>query len=156
MSTLSNQIELYLKKLLAASETGVLELKRSDLAEIFMCVPSQINYVLDTRFSSHQGYMVESRRGGGGYLRIIRLSMDDDPNLGALLASARDKRVSRQSGDKLVERLMEEELLSRREGMLIQAMIADTVLKAGGDSDLLRGNMLNAMLMLLLRDDFCD
>lgn len=50
MSTLANQIEVYLKKLLSASESGVLELKRSDLAEMFMCVPSQINYVLDTRF----------------------------------------------------------------------------------------------------------
>lgn len=156
MSTLANQIEAYLKRLLAASETGVLEMKRSDLAEIFMCVPSQINYVLETRFSANQGYMVESRRGGGGYLRIIRLSIDEDSHLAALLENARDKRVSRQSGEKLVERLVDEELLSQREGMLIKAMLADTVLKSGADSDLLRGNLLNAVLMLLLREDFSD
>jgi len=154
VSTISNQIEAYLKKLIAESQSGVLELKRSDLAEIFMCVPSQINYVLDTRFSANQGYMVESRRGGGGYLRIIRLSMDDEPNLAHLLDSAKDKRVSRQSGEKLVDRLVDEEFLTKREGMLVNAMVDDSVLKMTGDADYLRGKMLNAMLMLLLRDDF--
>lgn len=153
MSTLANQIEVYLKKLLSASDSGVLELKRSDLAEMFMCVPSQINYVLDTRFSAAQGYMVESRRGGGGYVRIISLSMNEEPNFTVLLESAKDKRVSRQSGEKLVDRLCEEEFLSRREGMLIKMMIDDAVLK-GEDTDMIRGRMLHAMLLLLLRDDF--
>lgn len=158
MSTLSNQIEQYLKQLLSASQSGVLEIKRSDLAEAFTCVPSQINYVLATRFSSAQGYMVESRRGGGGYVRIIRLSMEEEPNLAALLDSARDKRVSGQSGEKLLDRLIEEEFLTGREGMLIRALIDDGVLKSGlgvaGDSEALRGRMLNAVLQLLLRDDF--
>lgn len=154
MSTLANQIEQYLKQLLAQSESGVLELKRSDLADIFTCVPSQINYVLDTRFSQNQGYMVESRRGGGGYLRIIRLSMDEEPNLAALLEGAKDRRVSRQSGEKLVERLVEEEFISSREGMLIKTLIDDVTLKSAGDVDMLRGSLLNAVLLLLLRDDF--
>lgn len=159
MSTLSNQIEKYLKGLLATSPSGVLEIKRSDLAETFMCVPSQINYVLATRFSSAQGYMVESRRGGGGYLRIIRLSMDEEPNLTALLDSARGRLVSQQGGEKLLDRLMEEEFLSEREGMLIKTLCDDAVLKAEGaregrDSEALRGRLLNAVLQLLLRDDF--
>ena len=154
MSTLANQIEQYLKKMLAQSGTGVLELKRSDLADAFTCVPSQINYVLSTRFSQSQGYLVESRRGGGGYLRIIRLSMDEEPNLAALIESAKDKRVSRQSGEKLVERLVEEEFLSRREGMLIKALTDDSTLKGVDDAEALRGCLLNAVLLLLLRDDF--
>ena len=158
MSTLSNQIEQYLKELLAQSQSGVLEVKRSDLAEVFSCVPSQINYVLATRFSSAQGYMVESRRGGGGYLRIIRLSMDEEPNLATLLESAQGKRVSGQSGEKLLDRLTEEEFLTSREGMLIRALTDDSVLKSSlgqeGDSEALRGRMLNAVLQLLLRDDF--
>ena len=120
MSTLSNQIEQYLKELLARSQSGVLEIKRSDLAEAFTCVPSQINYVLATRFSPAQGYMVESRRGGG---------------------------------------VTEEEFLTGREGMLIKALTDDSVLKSGliqdgPDSEALRGRMLNAVLQLLLRDDF--
>jgi len=156
MSTLSNQIEDYLKRLLNATESGVVELKRSDLAEIFMCVPSQINYVLETRFSPGQGYMVESRRGGGGYLRIIRLSMEDEGNLAALLEQARDKAVGRQSGAKLVERLREEDFLTPREAMLVTALTDENVLKEAKDPDKLRGALLNSVLMLLLRDDFTN
>lgn len=55
---------------------GVLELQRSDLAQRFNCVPSQINYVMSTRFSPERGYIVESRRGGGGYIRISRVQVD--------------------------------------------------------------------------------
>ena len=55
---------------------GVLELQRSDLAQRFGCVPSQINYVMSTRFSPEHGYIVESRRGGGGYIRITRVQVD--------------------------------------------------------------------------------
>lgn len=154
MSTLSNQIEAYLKQLLAASESGILELKRSDLASAFTCVPSQINYVLETRFSPSQGYMVESRRGGGGYLRIIRLSMENENDLSALLNSAKDQRVSQQSGTKLLERLLEEDFLTKRESMIIAALTSDHTLKGASDPDALRCTMLNNVLQLLLRDDF--
>ncbi len=154
MSTLSNQIEAYLKELLAKTQSGVLEVKRSDLADTFMCVPSQINYVLGTRFSPRQGYMVESRRGGGGFVRIIRLFMDEPNDLAALLENNIARRVSRQGGVKLVERLVEEEILTPREGMLVNALTGENALKGAGDSDALRSQLLNHMLQLLLRDDF--
>ena len=154
MSTLSNQIEEYLKKLLSNSKDGILEIKRSDLAEIFMCVPSQINYVLSTRFSPNQGYMVESRRGGGGFVRIIKLSMDNETNLTAMLETAGQRKVSRQVGEKLVDRLLEEDFLTSREGMIIKSMINDKLLGSDEKADALRGDMLNAVLLLLLRDDF--
>ena len=154
MSTLSNQIEEYLKKLLSNSKDGILEIKRSDLAEIFMCVPSQINYVLSTRFSPNQGYMVESRRGGGGFVRIIKLSMDNETNLTAMLETAGQRKVSRQVGEKLVDRLLEEDFLTSREGMIIKSMINDKLLGSDERADALRGDMLNAVLLLLLRDDF--
>lgn len=154
MSTLSNQIEAYLKKLMAASDTGIIEIKRSDLAEIFMCVPSQINYVLSTRFSGNQGYIVESRRGGGGFVRIIRLSMDNEPNLTAMLETAGERKVSLQAGEKLIERLLEEDFISKRESMIIKAMITDKAIGKTEDPDSLRGDLLNSVLLLLLRDDF--
>lgn len=154
MSTLSNQIEAYLKKLMASSDTGIIEIKRSDLAEIFMCVPSQINYVLSTRFSGNQGYIVESRRGGGGFVRIIRLSMDNEPNLTAMLETAGERKVSLQAGEKLIERLLEEDFISKRESMIIKAMITDKAIGKTEDPDSLRGDLLNSVLLLLLRDDF--
>lgn len=58
------------------AENGVLEVQRSDLAQRFNCVPSQINYVMSTRFSPERGYIVESRRGGNGYIRITRVRVD--------------------------------------------------------------------------------
>lgn len=70
---LSDIIAEFLNKALSASD-GVLELQRSELAEQFGCVPSQINYVISTRFSPEHGYIVESRRGGNGYIRIKRIT----------------------------------------------------------------------------------
>ena len=57
---------------------GIAELQRSALADMFGCVPSQINYVISTRFSPEHGYAVESRRGGGGYIRISRVRVQPD------------------------------------------------------------------------------
>lgn len=74
MATLADAIEAYLKQLIG-STTGVIEVRRCDLAESFSCAPSQINYVLETRFSTDHGYIVESRRGGGGFIRIRRVSL---------------------------------------------------------------------------------
>ena len=70
---------------------GVLELQRSDLAQRFGCVPSQINYVMSTRFSPEHGYIVESRRGGGGYIRITRVQMDRQTLLMHVINSIGDK-----------------------------------------------------------------
>lgn len=152
MSTLANQIEVYLKKLLD-NHGGVVELKRGDLAGTFMCVPSQINYVLETRFTAQQGYMVESRRGGGGYIRIVRLQMDD-PMLAGLLKD-KERRVNQQNGELLIQRLVEEEFLTGREGMIILAMLDRQVLETyAPDSESLRGAMLNTLLINLLREDF--
>ncbi len=156
MSTISNQIEEYLKNLLANSESGILEIKRSDLADTFMCVPSQINYVLSTRFSVNQGYVVESRRGGGGFLRIIRLSMDNEPDLAAMLETAEHRKVTAQAGERLIARLQEEGFISKREGMIINALISERALNEAPDPDSLRNSLLNSVLLMLLRDDFAE
>ena len=73
---ISDLIANFLQESLDESDGGVLEVQRSDLAQRFNCVPSQINYVMSTRFSPEHGYIVESRRGGNGYIRITRVRMD--------------------------------------------------------------------------------
>lgn len=78
IASLSDFIERYILDLFEEAEKDFVELQRRDLAEAFRCVPSQINYVLQTRFTSEKGYIVESRRGGGGYIRVIRLSVNPD------------------------------------------------------------------------------
>jgi len=152
MNTLAEQIESYIKRLLAEGN-GVVELKRGDLAGAFMCVPSQINYVLETRFTAQQGYLVESRRGGGGYIRIVRLSLAD-PQLVSLI-KGKERRISRQNGELLLKRLVEEEFLTRREGMILLALLDSSVLEGEyADAESLRGAMLNTLLINLLREDF--
>ena len=72
---LSDAIEQFIKTMLT-QEAPEVELKRNELAEYFNCAPSQINYVLATRFTPDHGYIIESRRGGGGYIRIFRMAQD--------------------------------------------------------------------------------
>jgi transcriptional regulator CtsR len=76
MWSLVSEIELYIKSLLRENSRGWIEISRKGLAERFECVPSQITYVVNTRFSSHHGYYVESRRGGGGFIRICLLGAE--------------------------------------------------------------------------------
>ncbi len=97
MWSLVSEIESYIKSLLRGSPRGWIELSRKELAEHFDCVPSQVTYVVNTRFSVQQGYYVESRRGGSGYIRICRLGAqrrqpDED---------ARQKQVESHTGDDL-------------------------------------------------------
>lgn len=73
---ISDSIESFIRELLEAQSS--VELKRNELASYFNCVPSQINYVIQTRFTTERGYMVESRRGGGGYVKITRMNLSKD------------------------------------------------------------------------------
>lgn len=71
MESLADRIEAYILRLLARSDEGYVEVRRYELADQFACVPSQVTYVLSTRFTPDRGFFVESRRGGGGYIRIV-------------------------------------------------------------------------------------
>jgi transcriptional regulator CtsR len=73
MWSLVSEIEAYLKELLRENPRGWIQISRKDLAERFECVPSQITYVVNTRFTTQHGYYVESRRGGSGFISICRL-----------------------------------------------------------------------------------
>ena len=71
---MSDMIEEFIKELFEEEES-IIEIQRNDLAQQFNCVPSQINYVIETRFKPSQGYYVESRRGGGGYIKIKKVNI---------------------------------------------------------------------------------
>ena len=79
--SLADKIEQYIKALIDHSENKQIEIQRSELAETFACVPSQVTYVIATRFSNAQGFITESRRGGRGFVRIARCSKVLDGNL---------------------------------------------------------------------------
>ena len=79
----SDSIEEYIKELLGQS--GTAEIQRSNLADAFQVVPSQINYVIKTRFTESRGYIVESKRGGGGYIRIVKVRFSDKHHMLSLI-----------------------------------------------------------------------
>lgn len=151
LSNISDLIERYLKKLLASSG-GVIEIRRNELAEQFDCVPSQINYVLSTRFSIEQGFWVESRRGGGGYVRIVRLPLDREVDLVSQLLNLVGKEISQQRAQGIIKRLREEKLVTDREARLMESVVDREVLRVGLPArDQLRSLILRAMILALLR-----
>lgn len=106
---------------------GVAELSRKMLADQFSCVPSQINYVIETRFSPENGYLVESRRGGGGFIRIVRV-MDDKRRMLLEAGRAVGGRLGQSDAARLTQTLVSAGLLSTREGQLLMAACSDGAL----------------------------
>jgi len=152
MSSLANKIQKYINELLANSREGYIVLQRSKLAEQFVCVPSQINYVLRTRFTIKQGYMVESQQGGGGYLRIIKLSLTNEQFLN--LDEAVNESVSEHGAIELIKRLYDEKILTSRETLIMRALIQRETLKEGLNRDEMRAKLIKTMLITLLRQEF--
>jgi len=154
MGNLADRIEEYLKKILEQTSEGYIILQRGELAVEFSCVPSQINYVLDTRFTIERGYLVESRRGGGGYLRIVRLGLGLEGQYQQVMRQLIGEQLSRDRSYGLVERLLDEELLTAREAALIKSVLSSDAL--GGefrDWDILRARLMKTILTTLSRDD---
>lgn len=152
MYNISDLIEQHLKALLAASAEGLIEIQRNELAGKFNCVPSQINYVLATRFTVERGFLIESRRGGGGYVRIMRLNLDRRLDLITQLCELVGEATSQQRADDLIHRMLGEELITCREARLMQAAVSREVLRVGLPArDQLRALILKAMLVNLLR-----
>lgn len=148
MRSIADSIERYLKSLLAQS-MGQIEVQRKELAMRFKCVPSQINYVLATRFTVGHGFIVESRRGGGGYVRIIRVPLDRQTQVAVELCRSLGPRVGPQEAEALVCRLQEEGLVTYREARLMRAVLDRQVLP-GEDQEGCRARLLRAMLLALL------
>ena len=148
----SDSIEAYIKALLA--QAGMAELKRSELADVFQVVPSQINYVIKTRFTESRGYIVESKRGGGGYIRIGKVQFSDHHQMLQDLAVNIGERISQQVFNDILEMLCEEKLLTKRETQLLFAMTAEEVL--GQDSPNLRANMLKKIIQQVDRKGNTD
>lgn len=154
MGNLADRIEEYLKRILEQTTEGFIILQRSELADSFSCAPSQINYVLDTRFTVDRGYLVESRRGGGGYLRIVRLGLSLEGQFQQAMRQLIGEQLSRERAIGLIGRLLDEDLLTVREAAVIQCILSQETL--GGefkDWDTLRARLMKRVLMTLSRED---
>ena len=124
---ISDLIASFLQESLEQAEDGVLEVQRNDLAEQFHCVPSQINYVMSTRFSPERGYIVESRRGGNGYIRITRVQVDRQTLLMHVINSLGDQ-VDLPSARAILSNLVHTGALDADRGQMILTAVGDKAL----------------------------
>ncbi|WP_400244799.1 CtsR family transcriptional regulator [Niallia sp. JL1B1071] len=150
MRNISDIIEHYLKEVLEMSEKSLVEIKRSEIADKFECVPSQINYVINTRFTIEKGYVVESKRGGGGFIRIMKVQTYDHAHLIDQLLSLIQSRIPQNSAEDLILRLVEEDVINKREAKIMLSVIDRSVLYLELPyRDELRARLLKAMLTSL-------
>lgn len=150
MRNISDIIEGYLKQIIELEGKGHIEIKRSELADKFQCVPSQINYVINTRFTAERGYLVESKRGGGGYIRILRVASHSQEALFDEMIRQIDGMAPQTVAEHIIYRLIDEEIVSKREAKLMLAAIDRSTLQLPLPMrDEIRARVLKAMLMTL-------
>ncbi|PFW21775.1 transcriptional regulator CtsR [Bacillus thuringiensis] len=150
MRNISDIIEQYLKQVIDLSNNNVIEIKRNEIADRFECVPSQINYVINTRFTLERGFVVESKRGGGGYIRIIKVELHDDIDIIDQMLHMIDHSVAQGNAESMIIRLIEEGIITNREAKLMLSVIDRSVLSMDVPSrDELRARILCAMLRTL-------
>lgn len=153
MANISELIEKYIKGLLQESPEDYIDLQRNELAAKFKCVPSQINYVLSTRFTNDHGYIVESRRGGGGYIRIVRVPLDQyDAPLTQIYRLVGDE-INQSQAEMIIKRLAEEEYITQREERILRAVVDRNSLRIELPwRDNLRAQILRSVLAAIFRE----
>lgn len=143
--SISDIIERYLKSILADDEK--VEIRRSEIADHFDVVPSQINYVIKTRFTLQNGYLVQSKRGGGGYIRIERVNLLDDVDVLNMLISSIGDSISESDAITIIRTLFAEKVITQREGDLMLVAVSKEALAL---CDQRLANQLRARMLVSL------
>ena len=149
----SDLIASFILNAIEDSTTGFAELQRSALAEMFSCVPSQINYVISTRFSPERGYVVESRRGGGGYIRITRVRRSPR-ELIMHTVNAIGSRLDLNTASAFVSNIYEAGIIDKNTARLLLTAVGNNALRpiVPGDRDTVRASILKYMLVALISE----
>lgn len=148
MSSITDCIEQFILSTMADDST--IELSRNDLAKYFACVPSQINYVLNTRFTVNRGYIIESSRGGSGYIKVIKVT-DDASYLKRLLNLCSDS-LSFNEGLQILENLQSKNYLTNKECNLIKRVISSKSLNNPLNmEEMLRANIIKEVIIELMK-----
>ncbi len=145
---ISDLITKRIMEMLESSADGMAEIQRNTLAESIGCVPSQINYVISSRFTPERGYIVESKRGGGGYIRITEVRTGAVSALMHIINSIGDS-LDMRTQRIIVENLVFRELISAKAATIMNAAISDSALRlvAPYERDAVRASIFKHMLM---------
>ncbi len=122
---LSELIEEYIKEMF--KDDDFVEFGRNDLAQYFNCVPSQINYVISTRFSPERGYYVESKRGGGGNIKIKRIDISKN-NYITHLVNSLNKSLTQQDAEIIINNMFDYKIIDKNTAKLLKIISNDKVL----------------------------
>lgn len=124
MANISDKIEKFI--LATLGENDEIEISRNSLAEYFACVPSQINYVLETRFTIDRGFIVESKRGGSGFIKITKIKHSDSNSyLNSLILDSVGDELSEKRLSQILDKLLNENIVTQNEKVLIEAALSD-------------------------------
>ena len=131
-----------------------ISISRNQLADFFKCVPSQINYVLATRFTLDRGFIVESKRGGGGYIIISRPPEDDNiKDITSLINSVSLQQLSQIQADQILDRLQAGKLINAREKSILSSALSDKALLVPDSiKPSVRANILKNILIEILKN----
>ncbi len=154
MAGLTNRIEHFLLEMLQNQEEGILEIGRNELAERFDCAPSQINYVLTTRFTPYKGYYIESRRGGAGYIRIIRLERSPEDVVSQTILDAIGDEITTDKAKHIIRAFYEQNLIDEQSENLMKLALDNQALHRVPLSrrNEIRADIFKNMLVALLHD----
>lgn len=145
---MSDIIEEFIKEMF--DDNDFIEIQRNDLAQQFNCVPSQINYVISTRFKPSQGYYVESKRGGGGHITIKRINTTRSNTLMHIISNLENK-ITAQEVDIFIKNLFSKGYITDKEAKLLKVATSDNVLVIPYDiKDTIRANIFKNMLINLI------
>jgi len=143
--TISDIIEEFIMSSL--DDDQFIELSRNDLAKFFSCVPSQINYVLNTRFTLNRGFVVESQRGGGGYIKVLKVQ-DSNSNFLKNVLQTCSKPINIVEGNQILENMFMRGLVNEREKLLLQSAIGVKALNNQIKiDDQIRANILQQVII---------
>lgn len=146
---ISDYVAKYILNLLEETD-GTAEIQRNELANLLGCVPSQINYVITSRFTPEHGYIVESRRGGGGYIRIIRRNVTKSDLIMHLINSIGES-IDLRSVQAMTENLMRNGVITDNESILIKTAVSDRALSAVPKElrNTVRAGIYKSMLLMI-------
>ena len=144
---MSDLVAQYILEMLD-EQNGSAEIKRNELAGDLGCVPSQINYVITSRFTPEQGYIVESRRGGGGYIRISRVKMDRGTAVMHIVNSVGDN-LDKAAAEAMLNNMLSTHMLEMNIAKVIAAALSDSSLRSVEQDkrDILRADLFKNMLL---------
>lgn len=150
MARLSDIIESFLKELIEHANEDELQIQRNELANYFSCAPSQINYVLTTRFTMDKGYYIESRRGGGGYIVIRKIHFGKHKSLYEAVSEKIGSSITYDAGVQIINGLFESSRITEREAELMKVVINDRTLGVLDNRNKIRADLLKNMISIII------